>query len=88
MCLAIPGQIQNITEGDLRMGQVSFGGMVKDVCLTFVPEAEVGDYVIVHVGFAISRVDEQAAQETLALYELPTGPDAEMDSPGYPPSSI
>ncbi|MDT7042841.1 HypC/HybG/HupF family hydrogenase formation chaperone [Candidatus Nitronereus thalassa] len=69
MCLAIPGQIQSIEEGELRNGCVSFGGMVKDVCLAFVPEAQVGDYVIVHVGFAISKVDEVAAKETLAMYE-------------------
>ena len=75
MCLAVPGQIQSIEQGDLRMGRVSFGGMVKPVCLTFVPEADVGDYVIVHVGFAISRVDEAAARETLAMYE--PGPEGD-----------
>ena len=75
MCLAIPGQIQSIEEGELRNGRVSFGGMVKDVSLAFVPEAQVGDYVIVHVGFAISKVDEVAAQETLAMYEGLEGPD-------------
>ena len=69
MCLAIPGQIQSIEDGELRNGRVSFGGMVKEVCLAFVPEAQVGDYVIVHVGFAISKVDEAAAKETMAMYE-------------------
>jgi len=68
MCLAIPGQIQRIGDGEPRNGRVSFGGMVKDVCLAFVPEAQVGDYVIVHVGFAISKVDEVAAKETLAMF--------------------
>ena len=85
MCLAIPGQIQSIEEGELRKGRVSFGGMVKEVCLTFVPEAEVGDYVIVHVGFAISKVDEKAAQETLAMYEQSTDLEARQQQDGFPP---
>lgn len=65
MCLAIPGQILSISGDDplIRTGKVSFGGIVKDVNLAYVPEAKVGDYVIVHVGFAISVVDEQEAQE-------------------------
>ena len=68
MCLAIPGQIQEIEHDELRTGTVSFAGVTKNVCLALVPEASIGDYVIVHVGFAISKVDEQAAQETLAMY--------------------
>jgi hydrogenase expression/formation protein HypC len=65
MCLAVPGKIVNI-EGDdvLRSGAVSFGGIVKKVNLAYVPEARVGDYVIVHVGFAISVVDEAEAMST------------------------
>jgi hydrogenase expression/formation protein HypC len=69
MCLAIPGQIQRIEEDELRTGTVSFAGVTKEVCLALVPEASVGDYVIVHVGFAISKVDEQAAKESLSLIE-------------------
>ena len=69
MCLAIPGRIERVQEDDLRTGTVSFGGISKDVCLALVPDAGVGDYVIVHVGFAISKVDEVAAQETLAMYQ-------------------
>ncbi len=69
MCLAVPGQIQRIKEGQLRHGTVSFGGITKEICLELVPEAEIGDYVIVHVGFAISRVDEQAAKKTLSMLE-------------------
>ena len=67
MCLAIPGRIEEIRdEGQpLRMGRVSFGGIVKEICLAYVPEARVGDYVIVHVGFAISRLDEEEAKRTL-----------------------
>ncbi len=64
MCLAVPGKILTVTEGDdlTRRGRVSFGGVIREVNLAFVPEARVGDYVMVHVGFAISRVDEQEAQ--------------------------
>jgi len=68
MCLAIPGRILDATEQNhIRHGRVNFGGVVRDVCLDFVPEAAVGDYVIVHVGFAISRVDAEEAYKT---YEL------------------
>ena len=67
MCLAIPGQILSVAEGDplMRTARVSFGGLVKEVCLAYAPEAQVGDYVIVHVGFAISVLDESAALRTL-----------------------
>jgi hydrogenase expression/formation protein HypC len=65
MCLAVPGKILAVAgEQEFRTGQVSFGGVVKQVSLAYVPEAQVGDYVIVHVGFAISVVDEQEAQHT------------------------
>ena len=82
MCLAVPGKIESVQEDDLRTGVVSFGGISKEVCLALVPEAGVGDYVIVHVGFAISKVNEDAAKESLALIE-------EMDQAnetGIPPS--
>ncbi|MCL6511083.1 MAG: HypC/HybG/HupF family hydrogenase formation chaperone [Anaerolineae bacterium] len=69
MCLGIPGQVQTIYEADgVRMGKVNFGGIVKEVCLAYVPEIAVGDYAIVHVGFAITRVDEASAQESLRLF--------------------
>ena len=65
MCLAVPGKILSITGEDvLRSGTVSFGGIQKQVSLAYVPEANVGDYVIVHVGFAISIVEESEAQQT------------------------
>lgn len=65
MCLAVPGKLLNITGEDLlRTGTVSFGGIQKQVSLAYVPEAKVGDYVIVHVGFAISIVEESVARET------------------------
>jgi hydrogenase expression/formation protein HypC len=67
MCLAIPGRVEEITnEGGLRLGRVNFGGVVKRVCLDYVPEVEVGDYTIVHVGFALSKIDEETAEKTLA----------------------
>lgn len=68
MCLAIPGRILEVTEdGLMRMGRVDFGGVIREVCLAYVPEAQVGDYVVVHVGFAISQLDEDDAQETIRL---------------------
>jgi len=70
MCLAVPGRIIEITldVGGIRMAQLDFGGIQKRACLAYVPEAEVGEYVIVHVGFAISRIDEASAQETLRQF--------------------
>ena len=67
MCLAIPGKIISITaqlDETFRMGKVSFGGITKDINLCMVPEAEVNDYVLVHVGVAISKVDEEEAHKT------------------------
>lgn len=70
MCLGIPGRVQEIYEADgVRMGKVNFGGIVKEVCLDYVPEIAVGDYTIVHVGFAITRIDEASAQESLRLFQ-------------------
>lgn len=70
MCLGVPGQIKEVYELDgVRMGKVNFGGIVKEVCLEYVPEAVVGDYTIVHVGFAITRLDEASALETLKMFE-------------------
>ncbi len=66
MCLAVPGKILSICGDDLtRSGKVSFGGVVKEVSLAYVPEARVGNYVIVHVGFAIAILDEAEAEQTL-----------------------
>ena len=72
MCLAIPGRVVSICgDAELRVGEVDFGGVARSTNLAFVPEAGVGDYVLVHVGFAIARIDEQVARETLeALAEL------------------
>lgn len=69
MCLAVPGRIMTIAErDDTLMAQVAFGAVVKDVCLAYIPDAAVGEYVIVHVGFAIQRLDESSALETLATF--------------------
>ena len=69
MCLGIPGKVVEIYEAnDVRMGKVDFGGVQKEVCLAYVPEIELGDYTIIHVGFAITKLDEQSAQESLALF--------------------
>jgi hydrogenase expression/formation protein HypC len=71
MCLAVPGKILDVTGGDpyLRTGRVSFGGIVKQVSLACVPEAKVNDYVLVHVGMALSVVDDQEAAETFSYLE-------------------
>ncbi|HOC51325.1 MAG TPA: HypC/HybG/HupF family hydrogenase formation chaperone [Verrucomicrobiota bacterium] len=96
MCLAIPGKITSISGEDplLRTGKVDFGGILKEVSLAYVPEAKLGDYVIVHVGFALSRVDEEEAkqvfeylrqmQELSELQESEAGV-APAPAPGPPP---
>jgi hydrogenase expression/formation protein HypC len=83
MCLGIPGEIRSVTAGDtLRMGRVAFGGIVKEVCLAYVPEAETGDFVIVHAGFAISRIDREAATRVFAyLDEIGLARDDETAGP-------
>ena len=70
MCLGIPGRLIEIgAASDLPMGKVDFGGITKDICLAYTPEAAVGDYLIVHVGFAISRIDEAEAKEIFSYLE-------------------
>jgi hydrogenase expression/formation protein HypC len=70
MCLAVPGLVESIRdEHGTRMGRVNFGGVVKDVCLAYLPDIAVGDYAIVHVGFAISKIDEASALATLKTFE-------------------
>lgn len=72
MCLGVPGKIVSVYETDgLKMGKVDFDGVTREACLAYVPEAAVGDYTVIHVGFAISRLSEQEARESLAaLREL------------------
>ncbi len=71
MCLAIPGKLIEITESPegVRMGRANFGGIVKQVCLEYTPEVKTGDYILVHVGFALSKVDEDVAARTYAMLE-------------------
>jgi hydrogenase expression/formation protein HypC len=71
MCLAVPGLLLEITENPegMRMGKANFGGIVKQVCLEYTPEVKTGDYVLVHVGFALSKVDEDVAARTYKLLE-------------------
>lgn len=71
MCLGVPGKVIHIDENPqgMTMGKVSFAGITKDVCLAYLPDVQVGDYVVVHVGFAISRIDEEEAMEVFQLLE-------------------
>jgi len=82
MCLAVPGQIQEVYDSmGTRMGKVSFGGIVKEVCLAYLPDIAVGDYTIVHVGFAITKVDEHSAMQTLEAFRVMGLLDEEFGEP-------
>jgi len=84
MCLGVPGKVEKVWDAEgTRMAEVDFGGVRKAVCLAYVPEVEVGDYTIVHVGFAITRLDEQSALETLELFKSIGLLDEEI-GPGEP----
>jgi hydrogenase expression/formation protein HypC len=84
MCLGIPGKIIEIHDrNDLRMGKIDFGGLIKEVCLAYEPEAKVGDYALIHAGFAISLMDEDEALETLKL--IKDAVDAGEGEPGGGP---
>jgi hydrogenase expression/formation protein HypC len=81
MCLGIPGKVVEVYDvNGARMGKVDFDGIVKEICLSFVPEAEVGDYTIVHVGFGITKVDEESAHDTLALMKEMGVLESELDA--------
>jgi hydrogenase expression/formation protein HypC len=69
MCLSIPGKVVSIdeTNPELKMGKVEFGGVKKDICLQWLDDVKIGDYVLVHVGFALNKIDEQEASSTIAL---------------------
>jgi len=68
MCLGVPGKIVEIHEANgLLMGKIDFGGVTREACLTYVPEASIGDYTVIHVGFALHLISEEEAQETLEL---------------------
>jgi hydrogenase expression/formation protein HypC len=79
MCLAVPGRVvETFVEHDLRMARVDFGGMTKKICLEHVPHATPGDYVLVHVGFALARLDEAEALATLAMLKELGGLEEEL----------
>jgi hydrogenase expression/formation protein HypC len=79
MCLAVPGKIVDIYERDgLKMAKVDFGGIFRETCLEYVPEAKMGEYCVIHVGFAISLMNEEEAQETLALLKQITDLEEEV----------
>lgn len=89
MCLAIPGKVTSIEGEDplSRMGKIDFGGVLKQACLAYVPEAKIGDYVIVHAGFAISRLDEEEAGKVFEyLRQMEQLSELEEDPPGEIPS--
>ena len=89
MCLGVPGKIIEITEDPtgMNMGRVSFGGIVKEVCLAYTPEAKVGDYVVVHVGFAISQIDEDEAHKVFKyLEEMGELEELSVPQPGDQPT--
>lgn len=68
MCLGIPGKIVEIYQSNgLKMGEIDFGGVSREACLAYVPEAQIGDYALIHVGFALNLISEEEAQETLEL---------------------
>jgi hydrogenase expression/formation protein HypC len=85
MCLAVPGKLAELYDaGGIAMGRVDFGGVTREACLAYLPEAVVGDYVLIHAGFAITMVDEAEALRTLDdLRQL--GEFAAEDEPGAPP---
>ena len=79
MCLGVPGKIVEIYEsGGLQMGKIDFGGVTREACLSYVPEAKVGDYTIIHVGFALNVISEEEAQETLDLLRQIADVEAEL----------
>lgn len=86
MCLGIPGKVIELYETNgIKMGKVDFGGAIREACLEYLPEIQVGDYTIVHVGFGISQVDEQEAMETMELLremERLAGEPAELTTLG------
>jgi hydrogenase expression/formation protein HypC len=81
VCLAVPGRVLAIADGELRMARIAFGEVVKEASLNLVPAAEVGSYVLVHAGMALEVVDEAAAQETLRLFAELAEIERQMDAP-------
>ena len=69
MCLAVPGKIVSIDESnkDLKMAKVNFGGVMKDICIQWLPDVQIGEYVLAHVGFALNKIDQKDAEETIEI---------------------
>ena len=88
MCLGVPGKIVEINENDgLKMAKVDFGGVFREACLDYVPEAKVGDYCLIHVGFALNTISEEEALETLELLRQITNMEEELGpEPGTTPA--
>ncbi|MCP9468817.1 MAG: HypC/HybG/HupF family hydrogenase formation chaperone [Nitrospira sp.] len=87
MCLAVPGQVLQVADDPLRTAAVSFGGVTKTVSLALVPDATVGDYVIVHVGFAISKLNEDEAGRTLEAYAAMAAMEEKDRAAGHQPAT-
>jgi hydrogenase expression/formation protein HypC len=86
MCLGVPGKVLETFEANgMKMGKVDFGGVLRESCLAYLPDVAVGDYVIVHAGFAISKVDEEEARQTMAMLkemDMLSPESAEDTNPG------
>ena len=83
MCLGVPGKITEIYEANgLKMGKIDFGGVTREACLAYIPDVEVGEYCIIHVGFAISKLSETEAMETLQLLQEITDFEEELGLTG------
>jgi hydrogenase expression/formation protein HypC len=69
MCLAVPGKIVSIdeTNAELKMAKVNFGGVMKDICIQWLPDIQIGDYILAHVGFALNKIDQKDAEETIEI---------------------
>jgi hydrogenase expression/formation protein HypC len=88
MCLAVPGKIvEKYEKGGLKMAKVDFGGIMREACLDYVPEAEVGQYCIIHVGFALSLLNEEEAMATLDLLKELGSFEEEFETPASPSAS-
>jgi len=88
MCLAVPGKVVEILgDGELRMGKIDFAGVLRQACLAYVPEVQLGDYVLVHVGFAIRRIPEEEIESTLAFFAELAAEDLEGLTPKKPAPS-
>ena len=83
MCLAVPGKVESISEGnsELRMAKVNFGGIRKDICIEWLPEVQIGDYILAHVGVALTKLDEEEAALTLQAFS--EWDEAEKNHPAW-----